>query len=157
MAEYKKQSRAGGTYSRPFGARTSAPRELFDAECNSCRERCKVPFRPNGKKPVYCANCFVKDDSKPVRGSSHGSDTRSYPQKSFATQVPDRQIQDLKREIEAMNATLQNLVVAVDTFNRATALTLEIQKHFPAQKTPVEKVAAPKKKAAKTQKPASKK
>jgi len=49
-----------------------------------------------------------------------------------------------------MNETLEKLVTAVDTFNRATALTTEIRKHFPAEPAaapaPVKKKAAPKKK-----------
>ena len=139
MAEYKKQFRAGG--SRPFQKNSFPQKELFDAECNGCGTRCQVPFRPNGKKPVYCSNCFTKNDSRPAP-RANGSSYRP-EQRSIAPAVPDRQIQDLKRQIEAMNATLQKLVTTVDTFNRATALTLEIQKHFPKEETaPEEKPVA---------------
>jgi CxxC-x17-CxxC domain-containing protein len=178
MAEYKKFNRAGGAGSRPsFNSRPSGGRpsfgnnrpsfggqkEMFDAECNKCNQRCQVPFRPNGKKPVYCTNCFVKDESDGNGGNSSStyrtdsrSDSRGMtrpPQRSFNTEVPDRQIQDLKREIETMNATLKQLVITVDTFNRASALTLEIQKHFPAEKGTAKKAVvskAPVKKATKT-------
>ncbi len=143
MAEYKKFARPSRSVnhgpsrpaSRPHAGGFGGPKELHDAECNSCHKRCQVPFRPNGKKPVYCADCFSKNDSRDSRDSqrpSYRSDAR--PERSFAKEVPDRQLEDLKREVQAMNATLQNLVTAVDTFNRATALTLEIQKHFPAEK-----------------------
>lgn len=141
MAEYKKQYRAGG--SRPFQKNSFAQKELFNAECNGCGTRCQVPFRPNGKKPVYCSNCFTKNDTRSAPRAN--SSTYRPEQRSASVQIPDRQIQDLKREIEAMNATLQKLVTTVDTFNRATALTLEIQKHFPKEEsTPVKKVAAKK-------------
>lgn len=161
MADYKKQNRSGGSYARPFTKGNFASKELFDAECNSCHKRCQVPFRPNGKKPVYCANCFSKnDDRKPSYGgsmSSYHSDSQVRPQRSFGADKPDRQIQELKQQIEAMNVTLKNLVVAVDTFNRATALTLEIQKHFPASEESAKKTAAPKKVAAKATKTVAKK
>lgn len=145
MAEYKKQYRAGG--SRPFQNNSFAQKELFNAECNGCGTRCQVPFRPNGKKPVYCSNCFTKNDTR----SAPRANSAAYrpDQRSASVQVPDRQIQDLKREIEAMNATLQKLVTTVDTFNRATALTLEIQKHFPKEESVPEKKSAAKKVPAK--------
>ncbi len=150
MAEYKKQYRAGG--SRPFQKNSFAQKELFNAECNGCGTRCQVPFRPNGKKPVYCSNCFTKNDTRSAPRAN--SSTYRPEQRSASVQIPDRQIQDLKREIEAMNATLQKLVTAVDTFNRATALTLEIQKHFPKEETASEMKPAAKKAAAKVVKKA---
>lgn len=37
-----------------------AHREYHDAVCASCGAACKVPFVPNGEKPVYCSECFAK-------------------------------------------------------------------------------------------------
>jgi CxxC-x17-CxxC domain-containing protein len=159
MAEYKKYNRAGGNSPRPFTKNAYPSKEVFDAECNSCHARCQVPFRPNGKKPVYCANCYTKsDNASSARPSFRGGESRSFgPQRSAAPDVSDRQIQELKKEIATMNVTLQHLVTAVDTFNRATALTLEIQKHFPAPTVEKEKKAETKKVSAKTTKAVSKK
>ncbi|HWU24281.1 MAG TPA: CxxC-x17-CxxC domain-containing protein [Candidatus Paceibacterota bacterium] len=161
MAEYKKQYRSSGSFQRPFSKGSGfASKELFDAECNSCHNRCQVPFRPNGKKPVYCSNCFTKGETRTdTHTSSFHSDSQARPSRSYGADAkPDRGIQDLKRQIDAMNETLKSLVVAVDTFNRATALTLEIQKHFPSapKESPVKK-AAPKKSAAKATKTVAKK
>lgn len=64
MAEYRNFKRPNMSRPRPFSAQAGGSRELFDAQCNKCSARCQVPFRPNGKKPVYCANCFVKDDQR---------------------------------------------------------------------------------------------
>src|SRR4051812_3376716 len=57
-----------GSYPKPrFGARASGPRktfgaheptERFQATCNECHAICEVPFKPNGKKPIYCRDCF---------------------------------------------------------------------------------------------------
>ncbi len=138
MAEYKKNARVGGFRPQSFGTRNSFPKkELFDAECEGCHTRCQVPFRPNGKKPVYCSNCFKKEEGK----STHASSYRSDPP------APSRELQALTKEIQTMNATIQQLIVAVDTFNRATALTLEIQKHFPAA-APIKRAPASAKKTA---------
>ena len=31
---------------------------MFDATCADCGNACKVPFQPNGDKPVFCSDCF---------------------------------------------------------------------------------------------------
>ncbi|KKT51194.1 MAG: hypothetical protein UW42_C0005G0002 [Candidatus Collierbacteria bacterium GW2011_GWB1_44_197] len=42
---------------RSFGSAQDRP-ELFDAVCAQCGSACKVPFRPNGRKEVFCSKCF---------------------------------------------------------------------------------------------------
>lgn len=41
-------------------AAIKASREYHDAVCASCGAECKVPFVPNGERPVYCSECFAK-------------------------------------------------------------------------------------------------
>ncbi|MDD5438302.1 MAG: hypothetical protein PHC70_04105, partial [Patescibacteria group bacterium] len=52
---------------------------MFPATCDKCHERCEVPFKPNGSKPVYCSNCFVKDDGHESKrfGGPHSFGSRS--------------------------------------------------------------------------------
>ncbi len=38
--------------------------ELHDAVCAKCGQRCEVPFKPLPLKPVYCSNCYRKDDAQ---------------------------------------------------------------------------------------------
>lgn len=35
--------------------------EMFDAVCSECGNDCKVPFKPSGKRPVLCRECFLED------------------------------------------------------------------------------------------------
>lgn len=35
---------------------------VFPAQCAKCGKSCQVPFRPNGKKPVFCNDCFGSGD-----------------------------------------------------------------------------------------------
>ena len=44
---------------RSFGARDGVQAEMHQAKCNECHKMCEVPFRPNGKKPVYCRDCYA--------------------------------------------------------------------------------------------------
>ena len=37
---------------------------MSEVVCDNCGERCSVPFKPTGGKPVYCSKCFRdKEDS----------------------------------------------------------------------------------------------
>ena len=38
-------------------------KRMFEAVCSKCGNKCEVPFRPTGDKPVYCSNCFGKSGS----------------------------------------------------------------------------------------------
>lgn len=38
--------------------------EMHEATCASCGKECEVPFKPNGRKPVLCHNCFRKNDGE---------------------------------------------------------------------------------------------
>jgi CxxC-x17-CxxC domain-containing protein len=55
---------AGAGYGRPsaggYADRGPKP-EAHDAVCDVCGKACRVPFKPNGSKPVLCTNCFKKD------------------------------------------------------------------------------------------------
>ncbi|MEG3007314.1 MAG: zinc-ribbon domain containing protein [Oscillospiraceae bacterium] len=35
-------------------------KEMFTAICAECGKEARVPFKPNGEKPVFCSECFAK-------------------------------------------------------------------------------------------------
>jgi len=37
-------------------------KRMFKTTCDSCGGVAEVPFRPDGSKPVYCRDCFRKDE-----------------------------------------------------------------------------------------------
>jgi CxxC-x17-CxxC domain-containing protein len=39
-------------------------RKMFDAECEDCGNEISVPFKPDGKRPVYCKNCLIKNKGR---------------------------------------------------------------------------------------------
>ena len=39
--------------------------------CDSCGERCEVPFKPTTNKPIYCRACYSKQNDFPKREESH--------------------------------------------------------------------------------------
>jgi CxxC-x17-CxxC domain-containing protein len=95
--------------------------EMFQAVCASCGKSCEVPFRPNGKKPVYCKECFAKNGGPSA--TQHGSNDRFAPRKNFDrpssykpefkpqyNQGGDTALVDLKKQVEAMNAKLDKIM-----------------------------------------------
>lgn len=51
---------------RPFGGdrgdRNFDGPEMHQTVCDGCGDECEVPFKPNGRKPVYCRSCFKKEE-----------------------------------------------------------------------------------------------
>ncbi len=135
MTDFKKSARfsrdnkpggfKGGGFSRPsFGGgprRTGGrdegrPTETFSATCSKCNSACEVPFRPNGKKPVFCRNCFVRDDERPstYEKRSYGSnEKRSYGSDRPVAAAPafdDSRIIALQKELAIVHAKLDTLI-----------------------------------------------
>lgn len=91
----------------------SLPLEMHQATCVRCKKFCEVPFKPNGKKPVYCRDCFAIQESDPS-ARAHASRQSSYPERTIVhTSVAPRQ-DDLKSQIEALN-------IKIDTLTRMIA------------------------------------
>lgn len=64
----------GGDRNRSSGFKD---RQMFSATCSGCGNKCEVPFRPTGDKPVYCNDCFGKnkggsDNTPSNRGGNDG-------------------------------------------------------------------------------------
>jgi CxxC-x17-CxxC domain-containing protein len=66
--------------------KTYGPKKLFEkkpydntvhtATCSGCGKECQVPFKPNGKKPVFCSACFVREEKT---GSQYQSRPHARP------------------------------------------------------------------------------
>lgn len=42
-------------------------RQMFKVTCSECGQETEVPFKPDGTRPVYCRDCYMKH-KKPSRG-----------------------------------------------------------------------------------------
>jgi CxxC-x17-CxxC domain-containing protein len=61
--EKRFDSRRSFSDKRSFGdRRDSGPRASFKAICDECGEECTLPFKPTNNKPVFCSNCFAKQN-----------------------------------------------------------------------------------------------
>lgn len=90
------QKRDGG---RDFGRRDSGPKQMHRVECDKCGKSCEVPFRPTGDKPVYCSDCFRRneksDQRRPSRDNSELSASIS------------------KKDLDEINQKLDSIMVAL--------------------------------------------
>ncbi|NLJ65553.1 MAG: zinc-binding protein [Christensenellaceae bacterium] len=39
-------------------------RKMYDVVCDGCGVKTQVPFQPQGDRPVYCKECFDKQNKK---------------------------------------------------------------------------------------------
>lgn len=150
MNEFKKRNKFGGGEGRDggfkkkfkssgfrggnkFGGNSGFKRdnmEMFSAVCASCGKNCEVPFRPNGKKPVYCKECFgqVEDrggNDRYENKHSHGRDRddrrpsfennreRSEGRERAQEARPDKNIEEMKRQIEIMSIKLDKVMTMI--------------------------------------------
>lgn len=113
-------SRGPARFARPGN---DGPREMHTAECSKCHKSCQVPFRPNGTKPVFCADCFTREGDRDSRDSR---DTRgSFQKREYgaprSAPTEDRRIDELKRQLIQMDSKLDRIVQMIDASNRAPA------------------------------------
>lgn len=64
--------------------------------CDSCGEKCEVPFKPTSSKPVYCSDCFKKND------------------RFAAPAVDTKQAQSFVEEFERINIKLDKIMKALN-------------------------------------------
>jgi len=49
---------SGRSFGRSEGRADFRDKKVFSATCSECGQRCEIPFRPSGDRPVYCNSCF---------------------------------------------------------------------------------------------------
>ncbi|MBC8494923.1 hypothetical protein H8D36_02100 [archaeon] len=42
--------------------------------CSSCGSNCEVPFKPTSNKPIFCSDCFRKEE----KGSSSKTSSKDF-------------------------------------------------------------------------------
>jgi CxxC-x17-CxxC domain-containing protein len=136
-------SRFGGDRGgRPsFGGRDNREKEMHSAVCTECKKDCEVPFRPTNGKPIFCKDCFSRQDGgdRGERGGDRGPrrdfndrDSRpSFEKRSFDAPKTD---EGVKNQLEAINSKLEKLIRSIESMTKVSA---------PVEKT-VAKVEAPK-------------
>jgi len=93
-----------GGGAKPWERGSDGPRPMHSATCSECGNRCEVPFKPNGKKPIFCSNCFKKDDYDAA------------PKRSFNNDGPRERTSDtgLNDQFRAIHSKLDAIIQALN-------------------------------------------
>jgi CxxC-x17-CxxC domain-containing protein len=148
---------------QPRGFGQQGDKQRFEAICADCGNRCEVPFRPNGKKPVYCKDCFPKhqdeergqrDFARPQRfdrEAPRSFDRREAPRQFERREAPrpmqpDTRIDALIREVSMLGTKLDMLAGAIAKMSapEVAEKAATPAKTLPAAKAPKAKKVAKK-------------
>ena len=111
-----------GGDSRRFGGRDSprgsfSDKQMFDAVCDSCGNKCSVPFHPTSGKPIYCSKCFEEKEGKGPRGGGQPNvqlDTiNAKLDKILKILSPEAPVKVVKEEKAAVEEKLPEIVKEV--------------------------------------------
>jgi CxxC-x17-CxxC domain-containing protein len=122
----------GRDFGKPSYGKTSfTATQLHDATCATCGAHCEVPFKPSGLKPVYCRDCFRKQEGegparpafrressdRPARPAFQRDDSarpmRSPFRRPDAVAGPVRN-DNLEKELEKINLKLDRILRTLD-------------------------------------------
>jgi CxxC-x17-CxxC domain-containing protein len=92
------------------GGYTKKPFETFEAECENCGVTCDLPFKPTNGKPVYCRDCFKKNNDRDGRDDDFAPKKSSYS--SSASKGPSAD--DLKAIHEKLDKIMEALGIDED-------------------------------------------
>lgn len=73
FAEFSKNRKDSGRGSS-HGARNRRDFEMTKVVCSSCGSNCEVPFKPTSNKPIFCSDCFRKEE----KGSSSKTSSKDF-------------------------------------------------------------------------------
>lgn len=109
----------GRDFGKPsYGKTAFTATQLHEATCASCGGRCEVPFKPSGLKPVYCRDCFRKQENEgPARPAFPRNDSARPMRPAFrrpdAVAGPVRN-DNLEKELEKINLKLDRILRTLD-------------------------------------------
>lgn len=112
----------GGGYG---GGRSGDRPSMHSATCSDCGNRCEVPFRPTGEKPVFCSDCFK--GKEPSRSSSFGDRGNDRGRREFSDRParprfedkkpyqsgPAKETVNYKAQFEILNTKLDKILKAM--------------------------------------------
>jgi CxxC-x17-CxxC domain-containing protein len=135
--------------------------ELHQAICADCGKSCEVPFKPNGRKPVYCKDCFARNEGGGESGSRPARDFNLTPKPFVKSPSPlggDKRIDDMKVQLDSVNYKLEKLIKMLEGSKGEASKAAVVAPKTEVAKTEAPKVVAPAKAAkSATKKPAPKK
>lgn len=145
MGSFNDRSGGGGSkpYRKPFGARggfgggggggnrggfgsprrDEGEREMHTATCAQCKNECQVPFRPNGTKPIFCNNCFQRDERPRFDGPQErrfdAPQERRFEKPQYEKSAPAAapNLNEIKIQLDVIHNKLERILKMVSPSN----------------------------------------
>lgn len=120
---YGGETRSFGGENRSFERRTDDrgfnldEKQMHQAICATCGDSCEVPFKPNGRKPIYCRACFGGKEGAPERNDRF--ERKSAPEFRGGS--------DNSAELKAINAKLDLIMKALNLNAPAKAQEVKVE------------------------------
>jgi CxxC-x17-CxxC domain-containing protein len=73
--------------------------ELYDAKCQMCGREIKVPFKPDGVRPVYCKSCLKKIGGGSKKESASENDSEERPKTVSLEDLLPKEIKKKKKPV----------------------------------------------------------
>lgn len=113
--------------SREFSFNNVVEKRMFKAVCDTCGQTCEVPFQPTAGKPVYCSDCFNKENNRKGTGASNNV---------------------VREQFEILNSKLDKILRALNqTMGDTSALNLGLKKEDKHSSVPENKISSASKKS----------
>lgn len=137
MGDFRKPRFGGGSRDGGrggFGGPRREERELFQTTCSNCNKSCEVPFRPNGTKPVFCKDCFVRPEGDAPRSFDRSEAPRRFERRDerpaftpAPKSAPDPRIDSLSRDVEALTRKIDTVIDLLRARDLHTAIEKAIK------------------------------
>lgn len=98
----------GGFRDRDSGFGERRRPQMHEATCDKCKKQCEVPFKPTGDKPVFCSDCFKKEDSSNSK-SNFGSDSRPRSRSFESSGISVEQFNKLSAKVDKILEILESI------------------------------------------------
>lgn len=113
-----KDKKGGFSGGNKFGGPRDERPDMHMATCSECGVSCEVPFKPNGRKPVFCRDCFRKQEGE---GQSYER-PKSF-EKSTYQSTPHGGNEEVVRQLKALNGKMDQLLAALKELSEEVAET----------------------------------
>ena len=79
MKNYNRNNRSerANDFSKRRG-KDSGKSSMHQAICDNCGKECEVPFKPTSGKPIFCSNCFEKNQYENPKKFNKGRSDRKF-------------------------------------------------------------------------------
>lgn len=126
--KFGRDDRFGGkkkSFGKSWGRDREERSEMFSATCSECYNSCEVPFKPNGRKPVLCNDCFRGGDDrgpKPRfererrddRYDNRRDDRRDFRKPAYQKESRESD-EALKKQIKALDAKVTQILQILES------------------------------------------